>query len=545
MLQSNRPTRRLRLILLLSVWGALVVPFALPAGASGALDAFGKSVAAATAQLDTPNAVAIANFYAARSYAPFWTGPDANAHLTALMGALEGAAAHGLPTARYSAESLRAAAQAARSIGDMGRLDVALTQAFLAYGRDISSGALTPSQVDSGILVEITRPDPAAMLAAMAGTADPAGYLRALMPQNPAYTKLMAEKAVLEAALAHGAWGGAITAGKLAQGQAGEQVVLLRNRLIDLGYLPQNASAIYDGTMTRAVQNFQRSHGLNADGVAGASTLELLNAAPEQRLASVIVALERLRWRGNTPMGARHIWVNMPDFTAKIVDDGAITYRTRVVIGKNVPDQRSPEFSDMMQYMAVNPSWGVPRSIIVKEYLPLLQANPNAVAHFQVLDNKGRVVPRSSINFANYTSRTFPFGLRQPPSDGNALGLVKFMFPNVHNIYLHDTPAKNLFDNEVRAYSHGCIRVGDPMEMAYVLLGAQSDDPQGVFKTALDSGRETNISLQAHVPVHLVYFTAYPYSFGEVSYRADVYGRDAKLYEALQEAGLEMPFKSG
>ncbi|MFN3606805.1 MAG: L,D-transpeptidase family protein, partial [Cypionkella sp.] len=125
------------------------------------------------------------------------------------------------------------------------------------------------------------------------------------------------------------------------------------------------------------------------------------------------------------------------------------------------------------------------------------------------------------------------------------LGLVKFMFPNENNIYLHDTPAKNLFDNEVRAYSHGCIRVGDPMDMAYVLLGAQSDDPQGTFKTALDSGRETNISLQSQVPVHLVYFTAYPYTFGEVSYRADVYGRDAKLFDALLEAGLEMPAKSG
>lgn len=545
MQQSIYPPCRLRLMLTLTVWGALAWPLAQPAAAQGGLDAFGNSVAAAASQLEGQSAGAIADFYAARSYTAFWTGPDASARLNALMEALDGAGAHGLPTARYSAANLRAAAQSARSIGDLGRLDVALTAAFLAYGRDMSSGALTPSKVDAGILTEITRPDPAVMLAAMENTGNPAAYLRAMMPQNPAYTKLMAEKAALEAALSRGAWGGAITAGKLAQGQAGDQVVLLRNRLIDLGYLPQNASAIYDGTMTRAVQSFQRGHGLNADGVAGASTLDLLNAAPEQRLASVIVALERLRWRGNAPMGARHIWVNMPDFTAKIIDNGAITFRTRVVIGKNVPDQRSPEFSDTMEYMAINPSWGVPRSIIVNEYLPLLQSNPNAVGHLQVIDGKGRVVPRGSVNFASYTSRTFPFGLRQPPSDGNALGLVKFMFPNENNIYLHDTPAKNLFDNEVRAYSHGCIRVGDPMDMAYVLLSAQSDDPQGTFKTALDSGRETNISLQSQVPVHLVYFTAYPYTFGEVSYRADVYGRDAKLFDALLEAGLEMPAKSG
>jgi murein L,D-transpeptidase YcbB/YkuD len=198
-----------------------------------------------------------------------------------------------------------------------------------------------------------------------------------------------------------------------------------------------------------------------------------------------------------------------------------------------------------MEYMAINPSWGVPRSIIVKEYLPLLQANPNAVAHLQVIDGSGRVVPRGAVNFASYSGKTFPFGLRQPPSDGNALGIVKFMFPNENNIYLHDTPSKNLFDNEVRAYSHGCIRVGDPLDLAYALLARQTDDPKGVFQAARDTGKETNIQLEQKIPVHLVYFTAFPDAGGEVRYRADVYGRDAALFDALVEAGLELPAKSG
>jgi murein L,D-transpeptidase YcbB/YkuD len=237
--------------------------------------------------------------------------------------------------------------------------------------------------------------------------------------------------------------------------------------------------------------------------------------------------------------------VNLPDFTARIVDHGKVTFETRAVIGKDVPDQHTPEFSDVMDHMVINPSWGVPRSIIVKEYLPLLQRNPNAVSHLQVIDNRGRVVPRGAVNFAAYSARSFPFGLRQPPSDSNALGKVKFMFPNEHNIYLHDTPAKNLFSHEVRAYSHGCIRLADPFDFAHALLALQSDDPRGEFERHLNSGRETRVELEQPIPVHLVYFTAFPGAKGQMTYRRDVYGRDAGLLQALEAAGVALPGVGG
>jgi murein L,D-transpeptidase YcbB/YkuD len=255
--------------------------------------------------------------------------------------------------------------------------------------------------------------------------------------------------------------------------------------------------------------------------------------------------MERLRWLGSTPRGARHIWVNQPDFVARIIDDGRTTFQTRVVIGKNVEDQRSPEFSDEMEFMVINPSWGVPRSIIVKEYLPLLQRNRNAVGHLQVVDGNGRVVPRGAVNFAAYSASSFPFGLRQPPSDGNALGKVKFMFPNKYNIYLHDTPSKNLFAHEVRAYSHGCIRVADPFDFAHVLLSRQTDDPKGLFDSELQGGQESSVSLDTKVPVHLVYFTAWPDSRGQIGYRNDIYGRDARLFQALTEAGVVLTGEHG
>lgn len=487
----------------------------------------------------------IARFYQARGFETFWTGPQDSQRLAALMQALDNAAAHGLPIARYDAMALRAQAEAAQIEGDLARLEVALSAAYLSYARDISSGALDPIKVDAGIIREIIRPDPAALLAAMAQTPDPERYLHSLVPVSADYTALMAEKANLEARISTGDWGQDIRADTLAPKDVGLAVIALRDRLIALGYLLPTATASYDSTITRAVQKFQAEQGLLSDGIAGQSTIKALNAAPQTRLSSVIVALERMRWLGNRDLGKRHIWVNLPDFTVKIMDDGRETFRSRVVIGKDVPDQRSPEFSDEMEYMAVNPSWGVPRSIIVKEYLPLLQKNANAVGHLQVLDGNGRVVPRGSVNFAAYSAKTFPFSLRQPPSEGNALGNVKFMFPNSNNIYLHDTPAKNLFANEVRAYSHGCIRVGAPEDFAFALLGAQSDDPQGVYRAARATGRETNINLDVHVPVHLVYFTAFPNAHGVVTYRNDVYGRDGRLFDALQAAGLESAIKTG
>jgi murein L,D-transpeptidase YcbB/YkuD len=207
-----------------------------------------------------------------------------------------------------------------------------------------------------------------------------------------------------------------------------------------------------------------------------------------------------------------------------------------VVIGKNEADRRTPEFSDEMEHMVINPSWGVPRSIVVKEYLPLLRQNPNAVGHLQVVDGRGRVVPRGSVDF----SGSFPYGLRQPPSDENALGKVKFMFPNQYNIYLHDTPSKSLFDKEVRDYSHGCIRVADPFELAHELLSWQTDNAEAEFAAALNSDRETTVKLKESLPVHLVYFTAYPDAKGRMTYRRDIYGRDAALFEALQTAGVEL-----
>lgn len=481
----------------------------------------------------------LADYYRARNYATLWTGAEDAARRAALFAALDGASAHGLPVARYDAAALRAAFAAAVTEGDRGRLEVRMTRAFLDYASDVATGVLVPEEADAGIHREVTRLDPLRLLAQIDQT-DPQAMLRGLPPKTPEYARLMKEKLALEARMAGGGWGAAVQADALAPGDTGADVVALRDRLVAMGYLRRSATAIYDRDMQAAMQRFQIDHGLTADGRATAETLAELNVSPEDRVKSIVVAMERLRWMHDTVRGPRHIWVNLPDFTSKIVDHGKVTFQTRAVIGKNVPDQRSPEFSDEMDHLVINPSWGVPRSIIVKEYLPLLQRNPNAVSHLQVIDRNGRVVPRGAVNFAAYSARSFPFGLRQPPSDGNALGKVKFMFPNQYNIYLHDTPAKELFDHEVRAYSHGCIRLADPFDFAYALLAAQTDDPKGFFQDHLDSDRETVVKFDEKLPVHLVYFTAWPTAKGEMTYRRDIYGRDGRIFDALTEAGVAL-----
>ncbi len=482
---------------------------------------------------------ALAEFYRQRDYAPLWVGSDGAGRRQALLAALERAADHGLPAARYDATALTEALRLVRSNRDMGRVEAMLSRAFLAYARDIETGALVPSQVDSGIIREVTRRDPAKLLVSFA-EAEPAAFLRNLVPSTQEYAALMREKLRLESVIAAGGWGAPVSGGALRPGDSGAGIVALRNRLIAMGYLAPSAVREFDATLTQAVQQVQIDHGLAADGVAGEGTLAEINRAPEERLKSVIVAMERERWM-NKDRGQRHIWVNLTDFSTKIIDDGKVTFETRAVIGASDPAKRTPEFSDRMTYMEVNPDWTVPRGIIGRDYLPRLQSNPGALGHLQVLDRRGRVVPRSQIDFTAYSARSFPYTLRQAPGPSNALGTVKFMFPNPYAIYLHDTPDRHLFGRESRAYSNGCVRLNDPHDFAYKLLEKQEADPVGVFQATLRSGRQTRLNLQTPVPIHLVYRTAFSSPKGKMSYRRDVYGRDARIFDALSRAGVVLP----
>lgn len=497
--------------------------FSTPAQAQITFTGFHQSVAESAARDD-----GLAAFYRERGFEGLWSGstPDAQNRRNALISALTEVEAHGIPAARYDVEGLIAALHAADNAAEQGRMDVELSRVLLRYAHDVNTGILNPRQVVSEIKREVPVLDSAQILNDFMAAPSPAGYLRGLAPQAPEYTRLMRRQLELRSLMATGGWGASVPSGALAPGATGDAVVALRNRLVAMGYMGRSVTRTYDDSVQSAVERFQAAHGMTVDGVAGGATITAINVPIETRLESILVAMERERWM-NIERGDRHIWVNLTDFHASIVDFDRVTFQTRSVIGALGGGRETPEFSDEMDHMVINPSWYVPRSIIVNEY------NGRVPAGFQAMGSSGPV------NVSNVmVNGRLRYGLRQPPGPRNALGQVKFMFPNQYNIYLHDTPSQHLFGREVRAFSHGCIRLDDPKDFAYHLLAAQESDPVAYFDGILRTRAERRVNLDTPLPVHLVYRTAFTSVTGELQFRNDIYGRDARIWDALAREGL-------
>ena len=510
--------------------GPMVLTSVLPSAAEAQqFPAFRQALAEGVAENQ-----ALSTFYRENGYQPIWTGAEDSARRTALVTALSRVGEHGLPESRYDLAGLIAAFDAVQTERDRGLLEARASMTFLRYANDIHSGIIEPSSINAEYMVRtLPRLEPAQLMRDFA-SGEPVSFMRNLAPSSPEYARLYRARQELVQTIASGGWGPQVQAGSLAPGDTGPAVIQLRNRLIAQGFLPRVASGSYDSLMQRAVQDFQESVGLQADGVAGAATIRAINTGPEERLRAVTVALERERWL-NIPRGDRHVWVNLTDFVVRIVDFDEVTFETRSVIGAR--DSQTPEFSDMMEYMDINPTWTLPRSIIGEMWGQLASGGAR---HLDILDGSGRVVPREYVNFAGYTQQNFPYDVQQPPGPGNALGEVKFMFPNQWSIYLHDTPSRSLFSHETRAYSHGCVRLADPREFAYALLAAQESDPVSYYHMIQRTGRLTRVPLVTPIPVHLVYRTAYTSVDGRKNYRNDIYGRDARIYDALVAAGVEV-----
>lgn len=291
--------------------------------------------------------------------------------------------------------------------------------------------------------------------------------------------------------------------------------------------------SVYDEALKKAVESFQTSAGLKADGIIGDRTVAALNAnlkheSKGMQKAKIRLAMERLRWLPHH-LGHRYVLVNQAAFELYMVDKGRQIWQTKVIVGK--PDHQTSEFDDQIETVVFNPYWGVPQSIIIHEMLPHLRQDPSYLDRegFEVTDLKGNHLSSSSIDWWQYSDKV-PLNVRQPPGNDNALGRIKFLFPNKHSIYMHDTPSKPLFAKPSRAYSHGCVRVQDPRHFAELLLGWSSEE----VASAVDSGENHDVSLQQKVPVYLTYFTAWPDAEGNIKFYDDVYGRDQLMETAEQ-----------
>lgn len=485
-------------------------------------------------------------YYATRDFQPIWADGSRETPL-ALISVLERAGEHGLPVERYNTVELRALMTAGNTPADIAALEIAAAQAYATYAKDMTAGMLNPKTINKEMNAEWHVPETAAVLATVADAVNKSTVYGLLPPFSAEYSILLSEKRALELLVVEDATIGLVPSGRtLRPGQTSERVLALRTRLASKGYDVGDAlSEEYSDDIIAAVKAFQTDAGLNSDGLVGPKTLASINAGPAQHLKQVIVNLERLRWM-NVELGERHIYVNIPDYTASVIDNGLPTLSFRVVVGKG--RHQTAEFSDTMTHMIANPSWNVPTSISSKEYLPKLMADPTVLQRSNIemrVRGSGQVVDSSMIDYSAYSTGNFPFVLRQRPGGGNALGRVKFMFPNKYNIYLHDTPSRSLFARDARAYSHGCVRVEKPLELAYTLLSLQEADPQTTFDSVLSTRRETRIDLAEAIPVHIVYRTAWADVDGEMQYRVDIYGRDKMVMDALLNAGVTLPELEG
>jgi murein L,D-transpeptidase YcbB/YkuD len=463
-------------------------------------------------------------FYDRRQYAPAWAGdkglrPDADE----LVAALADAPADGLDPERYRLADLRqrlAQVKGSPSPGDLAEIDLRLSDAFLRLAADLRSGAVNPELLYSDCEIDIPEVDLAATLESALAAGHVRQALAELAPAHAGYKALKTALAQARALAARGGWPAVPEGPPQKPGKRGERVAALRARLEASGELapsasPPEARDLFDAPLQAALVQFQESHGLDSDGKMGKGTLAALNVLAEQRVRQIEINLDRWRWLPRD-LGERYIMVNIAGFALDVIEDGSPALSMRVVAGK--PTTRTPMFSGRMTNVVLNPYWNVPPDIARKEVLPRIAREPG-YAEKEGLEVNGTEV-------------------RQKPGPKNALGKVKFLFPNRFNVYLHDTPSRSLFSRTVRSFSHGCIRVEKPVELAEYLL---KDDPAWTperIAAVLAKGREAWVTIPRPLPVHLVYWTAWVDGDGALQLRDDLYGRDKPLLKIL---GTEEP----
>jgi L,D-transpeptidase YcbB len=402
---------------------------------------------------------------------------------------------------------------------------------FVAYAADLKIGRIAPQKVDPNLFRNRKTIDVLRVLTDLKKQRDPGKFLSAFEPHNEHYQALKKMMRLYSGIAESGAWPVMSQGAVLKPGMSDPRIPQIRSLLAQTGDFEWDvsSSSVYDQNLAIAVQRFQQRNGLEAKGLLGKQSIIAMNITPDERVKQIMLNMERWRWMPDN-LGEDHFLVNIAAFELQRVQSSVIVERMNVVAGAIAT--QTPEFSDEMEYVELNPYWTVPYNIATSEMLPKLRVNPYAYANdFDVFVN-GKIGSWDAISWNAYGPGKFPFTFRQNPGPRNALGKAKFMFPNVHNIYLHDTPAKDKFASTSRAFSHGCIRLSKPIELAHTLVDVIPGWSPERLDQALASGENTKVVLPRKIPVHLIYATAFKGENG-IEFRPDVYGRDRKLYNAL------------
>lgn len=489
--------------------------------------------------------------YASYADRPFWLEDDGfNARAAALLAALADAENDALSLDAYPLAELHRAMTAVDderrpSAEQLAEAELLLSSVYVALTEDLLTGQLDPSQISQAWHIEPLQSDVDSALARSFRQGDLARSLASLRPQSDDYALLRRELARYRQLVDAGGWSAVPGGATLKPGDPADpaRMQALAARLHAEGYLddptaptatpvalrqsPRGAAArapdsaaVYDPQLAGAVAAFQARHNIVVDSVLGGETLESLNLPADYRLGQIAANLERQRWLPHS-LGSRYIYVNVPAFELHAFDGGKEALNMRVVVGAEYNDQDTPAFADSMSYVVFRPYWNVPENIAEEEIWPKVAADPGYLAsrHYEVVEENGER------------------RIRQTPGDHNALGLAKFMFPNDFAIYLHDTPESELFERDVRALSHGCIRVEDPAALANFVLGWDRTR----IEQAMQSGRDNQeVALERKLPVYIVYFTTYGRD-GQLFFGNDLYQRDGALVSRVASAARVSP----
>jgi len=481
----------------------------------------------------------IADLYARRGFTRVWTAPSSS---DALLRAIRDSAADGLDPEDYLLGALVTAQRAAQAPAASAQVqidcDLLLTEALIRLLYHVSFGKVDPKSLDPSwnFTRRIHESDSAARVQQLIDSGELYARIELAKPQHAMYRGLKAELARHRALAQAGAWPTVSAGPTLEPGASDPRVRELRSRLAatgDLAAIPPIDELVYDEVLVASVEAFQARHGLDVDGRVGRATLEALNAPVGERIEKILVNLERGRWLLHE-LDPTFVVVNVAGFQVYYLRDREVVWSARAVVGQQY--RATPIFRSTMTYLVFNPTWTVPPGILEHDILPEQRRDRSTLARKQleVIDASGRTVPASAIDWSSATARSFPYLLRQRPGPENAMGRVKFMFPNAHSVYLHDTPSRDLFERSRRAASSGCIRIENPLELAALLLEGQSGWDRAAIERAIESGATRTVTLARPVPVLLAYWTAWVDRNGVLQLRPDIYGSDAKVAKALR-----------
>jgi murein L,D-transpeptidase YcbB/YkuD len=477
-------------------------------------------------------------FYERRQHAPAWikgTAPRPN--VAELIAALSAASEEGLDPQLYNVSLLEQKRQTASQgflskrgfePAEAGEHDVWLTYLYLKYASDLADGLSDLARADAKWQIRPEKFDPAASLEDALARNRIEESLRELTPDNPQYLALRRVLAEYRTQAAGGGWPTVPANLRLAPGQKSRNVALIAQRLSASGdykgpAINTGATATYSTDLQEAVKRFQRRHGVTDDGIVSAPVVAEMNVPIDRRISQITLNLERWRWLPRD-LGERHIVVNIPEYRLEVWERNQVPLAMRVVVGKQ--DTQTPIFNDVMTHLVFSPYWNVPPNIAEGETLPEILKDPGFLDRnsMEVLDSDGNLIDPRSIDLADPARYRF----RQRPGAHNSLGLVKFMFPNQYNVYLHDTPTDSLFARASRSFSHGCVRLENPMALAEYVLRDQPEWTRERIEEAMNAEQERTVKLRSAIPVYLGYFTARVSADGIMQFRRDVYDIDRR-----------------